>query len=116
MTLCRLSLLAFASIVMILANIASGSIFIGSGHDKFDHALAFATLTPLAACAFPRAGIVAVFLGLMAFNAGIEVSQAFLGLGRQPDVADWTVGVLATLPVLGVIGVARFIRARPIKG
>lgn len=101
---------------MILANVVSGSIVIGSGHDKLDHALAFATLTPLAACALPRAGIVPVFFGLTAFNACIELSQAFLGLGRQPDVADWIVGVLATLPVLGVIGVARFIRTRPIKG
>jgi VanZ family protein len=73
-------------------------------------------LTPLAAFAFQRATIVSVFFGLMGFNACIELSQAFLGLGRQPDVADWIAGVLATLPVLGVIGVARFIRARPIKG
>lgn len=112
MTWCRLCLLVIASLIMIMANVAPGTFAIGSGYDKLDHALAFATLTPMAICAFPRAGLVPVFLGLLVFNTGIEVSQAFLGLGRQPDIFDWIVGVLATLSVLGSIGCFRLIRVR----
>jgi hypothetical protein len=48
----------------------------------------------------------------MIFNAGIEISQAILDLGRQPDLADWGVGVLATLPVLGVLRLLPAARSR----
>ena len=109
---CRLSLLVLGTIIMILANLAPGTIAIGSGDDKLNHALAFAVLAPVAACAFPRVNVIGLFFALMIFNAGIEISQAILDLGRQPDLADWAVGVLATLPVFGVIGLLRAARSR----
>lgn len=107
MTWCRLCLLLVGLSMLIVANLAPGTVALGSGHDKLDHALAFAGLVPLAACAFPQAGLITLFVALMLFNAGIEVSQAALALGRVPDLLDWGVGVLATLPVLGVVGIVR---------
>lgn len=106
----RLPLLLAAGAIAILANLAPGTIQLGTSSDKLNHMLAFAALAPLALFAFPRAGVASLFLGLALFNAGVELSQAILSFGREPDLVDWTVGVIATIPFLGVVGLYRLYR------
>lgn len=112
MSLCRLCLVAIASLILLLANLEPGTVAVGSGYDKLDHAMAYAALAPLAICAFPRASFVEVFAGLMVFNTGIELSQSIAGLGRQPDILDWAVGSLTSLIVLGAVAFFRFFCAQ----
>lgn len=110
MALRRVFLVAIGAIIMVIANLAPGAASIGLPGDKLNHALAFAVLTPLAAWAFPRTRVLVLFAALMLFNAGIEVCQAVLNLGREPDIADWGVGVLATLPFLTLLTFYRLVR------
>lgn len=109
----QLPLFAAAGAILVLANLAPGVLQLGSPSDKLNHMLAFAVLTPLALIAFPRASALWVFVGLALFNAAIELSQAVLGQGREPDPLDWIAGVLATIPILAVVGGYRlFCRGR----
>ncbi|MEQ5789322.1 hypothetical protein J3454_15630 [Erythrobacter sp. NFXS35] len=112
---CRLCLFLVGMFIFVVANLAPGTVAIGLGHDKLNHALAFACLTPLAAFAFPQAGLISLLFALMLFNAGIELTQAALAFGREPDLVDWGVGVLATLPVLGAVAIYRFARTARAK-
>lgn len=107
----RLPLLVAAGAIAIIANLAPGTLQLGTPSDKLNHMLAFAALVPLALFAFPRAGVTAIFLGLAFFNAGIELSQAALSLGREPDPLDWAAGVIATIPFLAAVGLYRLYRA-----
>lgn len=100
----RLLLFVVAAAVIILANLAPGSWQPGTSNDKLNHMLAFAVLTPLALISFPSTSVVRIFFGLAFFNAGIELSQAALSLGREPDPLDWLAGTLATIPVLAAVG------------
>lgn len=108
----RLCLLVLGATIIMLANLSPGTVRFGTGYDKLDHALAFAVLAPVAAFAFPRVSVVRLFIALMIFNAGIEISQAILNLDREPDIVDWAVGVGATLPVLAVVAVVRIAHAK----
>lgn len=93
--------------LLALANTSPGLIQLGFPNDKVNHALAFAAVTPLAVWAFPRARLVFVFLALAAFNASIEFTQAVLGQGRQPDLADWLVGLAVSATILLFIRLLR---------
>lgn len=71
--------------------------------DKFQHMLAFFTLTTLAALGWPRASIVRTALWLSLVGAGIEVVQAIPDLHRDSDWRDWVADsaaiMAACLPV-----------------
>lgn len=107
----RYFLFAVGLSILIIANVAPSTVSIGTPSDKLNHAIAFAVLTPLAVWAFPKTRVLLLFAALLLFNAGIEVCQAVLGLGRVPDLADWGVGILATVPFLGMVAVYRFLRS-----
>ncbi|HWU01564.1 MAG TPA: hypothetical protein VN222_02395 [Novosphingobium sp.] len=63
--------------------------------DKFEHMLAFATLTVLARFAFPRAGAMRLLERLSFLGALIEVFQNIPSLHRDCDWKDWVADTLA---------------------
>jgi VanZ family protein len=75
--------------------------------DKFEHALAFATLAGLASQAFPRATLLRIGERLSFVGALIEVCQSIPALGRDCDIRDWLADTLAIAAVLLLIGLAR---------
>ena len=107
----RALLVLLAVSVFVVANLPTGMASSVFANDKANHALAFAALTPLVVFSFPGLRLMAIFCGLLIFNAGIEITQGTLGLGRQPEVLDWVAGALATAAVLVLIQIARLLRA-----
>lgn len=103
----RSLLLALALGVFAIANLPPVMAPFELANDKVQHAAAFAALALLAQLAFPSIRLLWVFVGLLAFNALIEVSQGMFGLGRQPDWLDWFVGALASAGTLIVVGILR---------
>lgn len=107
----RLTLVTIACSVLVLANLPPGEVSFGSQNDKINHVLAFLVISSLSILAFPNTKLSILFIGLVAFNAVIEVTQALFGLGRQPDILDWFVGVCATLFVVAICSQIRMLRA-----
>ena len=73
--------------------------------DKFEHMLAFFTLTLLAGTGWPKASLMRAALRLSVVGAGIEVVQMIPFLHRDSDWRDWVADsaaiLVALLPVLG---------------
>jgi VanZ family protein len=67
--------------------------------DKFEHMLAFATLTLLAEFAFPAAGRWRIAERLSFLGALIEVAQSIPALHRDCDIRDWIADTLAIVVV-----------------
>ena len=63
--------------------------------DKFNHILAFATLTVLACLGFPNAERLRIAERLSFLGAMIEVVQALAVLGRDCDIRDWMADTVA---------------------
>jgi glycopeptide antibiotics resistance protein len=63
--------------------------------DKFNHMLAFVTLSVFARALWPRLSLRVLFAFLAAFGGMIEVLQWSLGHGRDADWMDFAVDVLA---------------------
>ena len=85
----------------------------GDPGDKVQHGIAFATLAALASAAYPRRRIAAIFLGLAAFGALIEIAQAIPGLHRESSALDWAADCAAVAAVLLVrIAGSRLLGAR----
>lgn len=63
--------------------------------DKFEHSLAFVTLTVLATLAFPRVNRWRLVEHLSFFGAMIEVVQAIPSLHRDCDWKDWVADTIA---------------------
>ena len=78
--------------------------------DKFEHILAFATLTLLADLAFPRIPRLLIVEHLSFLGALIEVSQSIPALHRDCDIRDWFADTAAILAVSGLIWVWRKLR------
>lgn len=70
--------------------------------DKFHHILAFATLSALAALAYPRIPRWRMVEHLSFLGAMIEVAQAIPMLHRDCDIRDWIADTLAILVVTGM--------------
>lgn len=72
--------------------------------DKFQHMLAFFTLTVLAGTGWPRGSLVRAALWLSLVGVGIEVVQAIPALHRDSDWRDWVADsaaiIVALVPVL----------------
>lgn len=81
----------------------------GMPSDKVQHILAFAVLTALAAAGWPRAPLLRIAAGLIAFGAAIELLQAIPGLHRDSQLADLAADAVAVLATLAVV---RLIRSR----
>lgn len=92
-----------ASAIILFANIGPGSATIAFQNDKMNHFASFLFLAALAKFSFPRAEVRFVLLGLLIFNASIEVTQGILDNGREPDVLDWVAGTCATLLAFALI-------------
>jgi hypothetical protein len=72
----------------------------GDPSDKVQHAVAFATLGPLGAWAFPRVTALRLLVLLSLFGVFIEVAQAIPALHRDSDPLDWVADTLACGVVL----------------
>lgn len=75
--------------------------------DKFEHMLAFATLTALADPAFPGVPRLRIAERLSFFGALIEVTQSIPALHRDCDIRDWFADTAAILLVTGAIALWR---------
>lgn len=106
----RFLLLIAATSVFVVANIPAHTFPIGFASDKLNHAAAFAVLTPLFLFAFPSVRLIWLFAGLLGFNALIELSQGFFGVGREPDVGDWLVGAVVTTAITSGFAIDRAIQ------
>jgi VanZ family protein len=75
--------------------------------DKFEHMLAFSTMSALAAAAYPRFPLVRIGERLSFLGALIEVVQSIPELHRDCDIRDWVADTLAITVVLLIAGVVR---------
>lgn len=95
--------LAFALIMAVLPK--PPTLPIDDLGDKFEHMLAFFTLTLLAGTGWPKASLMRAALRLSVVGAGIEVVQMIPFLHRDSDWRDWVADsaaiLVALLPVLG---------------
>lgn len=103
----RLLLLIVGLSVLLLANLPKASVPVGFASNDLNHAAAFAVLTPLLLFAFPSVRLIWLFVGLLGFNALIELSQGFLSLGRKPDVGDWVIGAVVSSAILSLVAIDR---------
>lgn len=104
--LARLALFAATAFAVTMALLPHppGVVEVG---DKYQHMLAFATLSVLAALAYPDEPLFRLGERLSFLGALIEVLQAIPALGRDCDILDWVADTAAIAAVLGVILVAR---------
>lgn len=80
--------------------------------DKFTHMSAFAALSLLAWLAFPKRGVIWLFVVMAGLGAVIEVLQLIPELRRDADVADWIADCGASLVVLVICQTMRWIVRR----
>jgi len=80
--------------------------------DKFEHMLAFATMSALAAAAYPRFPLARIGERLSFLGALIEVVQSIPELHRDCDIRDWIADTLAITVVLLIAGLVRRNRAQ----
>ena len=71
--------------------------------DKFEHMLAFATLSVLASFAFPGASLWRVGERLSFLGALIEVMQAYPPLHRDCSIFDWLADTASIVVVLAIV-------------
>lgn len=72
----------------------------GEPSDKVQHILGFTVLTMLGAAAYARTSALRIVLGLAAFGALIEATQAIPALHRDAELLDWVADVIAVAVVL----------------
>lgn len=97
--------LAFALTMALLP--APPSLPIDGFGDKFEHMLAFGTLTLLADFAFPAMPRLRIAERLSFLGALIEVAQSIPALHRDCDIRDWIADTIAILVVTGLIALWR---------
>jgi len=78
--------------------------------DKYQHMLAFGTLTILYALAFPTSPLVRIAERLSFLGALVEVFQSIPALHRDCDVMDWVADTFIVVAVLVVIALGRHLR------
>ncbi len=71
--------------------------------DKFEHMLAFATMSLLAAFAYPTAKLSRIGERFSFLGALIEVLQSIPSLHRDCDIHDWIADTLAITVVLLIV-------------
>ena len=84
--------------------------------DKFEHSLAFVTLSGLAALAFPLAALTRIGERLSFLGALIEVFQSIPSLHRDCDVMDWIFDTLAIAIALLIVAGLRRAKKWPAVG
>jgi hypothetical protein len=79
--------------------------------DKYQHMLAFGTLTILSVLAYPKASLLRVCERLSFLGAMIELVQSIPALHRDCDIMDWVADTVVIVAVLAVVALSR--RRRP---
>lgn len=82
--------------------------------DKYQHMLAFGTLTVLSVLAFPRTPLLRIGERLSFLGAMIEVVQSIPALHRDCDIMDWVADTAIIAGVLLVVAVTRSRRSSAI--
>jgi hypothetical protein len=82
--------------------------------DKFQHSVAFVTLTILGCAGYPRAGLLRIGERLSFLGAMIELVQSIPSLHRQCDIMDWVADTSVVVGVLAVIAIVE--RGRRSRG
>jgi len=78
-----------------------------SNNDKYQHMLAFGTLTVLAVAGWPHAELLRIGERLSFLGALIEVMQSIPSLHRDCDIHDWLADTLVIVVVLIVVALWR---------
>jgi hypothetical protein len=76
-------------------------------NDKYQHMLAFGTLSVLAIGAYPRTPLSHILERLSFLGAMIELVQSIPALRRDCDIMDWVADTAMILVVVGVVWVWR---------
>jgi hypothetical protein len=79
----------------------------GNPGDKFQHMMAFGTLTILACAGWPRFELLRIGERLSFTGAIVEVVQSIPALGRDCDIFDWIADTTIIVGVLMVVWAAR---------
>ncbi len=109
----RLAFLVALIVTLIMALLPHPpKLAIDSWGDKFEHSLAFATLTILSCASFPRMPLLRIGERLSFLGALIEVLQAMPSIHRDCDIFDWMTDTGAIAIFLVIIAVARHISQR----
>ncbi|OWK32792.1 hypothetical protein [Sphingomonas mucosissima] len=75
--------------------------------DKYQHMLAFGTLTILSIAAFPATPLLRIGERLSFLGAMIEVVQSIPALNRSCDIMDWVADTAVVIALLAVVAVYR---------
>ncbi|WP_258043085.1 hypothetical protein [Sphingomonas sp. NBWT7] len=75
--------------------------------DKYQHMLAFGTLTVLAVAAYPATPLLRIGERLSFLGAMIEVVQSIPALHRDCDIMDWIADTAIIAGVLVVVALSR---------
>ncbi|WP_301089968.1 hypothetical protein [Sphingomonas sp.] len=79
--------------------------------DKYQHMLAFGTLTILSVLAFPQTPLLRIGERLSFLGAMIEVVQSIPALHRDCDIMDWVADTAVIIGVLVVVAISRRLRS-----
>ena len=110
--LCALAFAAALGLTMIMALLPHPPELPVVLSDKTQHAIAFAILAGLGACAWPRR-LAQIAVVLIIIGGLIEILQMIPVLHRDAEFADWATDVAATLATLLVVRMIQGKRASP---
>lgn len=105
--LLRLAFWAALLFALVMALLPKPPPIPGQPSDKIQHIAAFATLSALAAAAWPRASLLRMALLLCAFGAAIELFQLIPPLHRDGNFMDWIADCAAVAIVLALAAAIR---------
>jgi len=80
--------------------------------DKVNHMLAFAVITACVRLAWPRLGVMALWLMMVAFGGAIEIAQWLMPFGRDAEWLDWAADIVAASAALLALGLGGSILRR----
>lgn len=87
-----------------------------SNNDKYQHMLAFGTMTILAAAGYPHAELLRIGERLSFLGALIEVLQSIPSLHRDCDIMDWVADTFVIIVVLLIIAAWRRSHPKRVAG
>ena len=100
--LCALAFAAALGLTLVMALVPHPPELPMAVSDKAQHAIAFAVLAGLGACAWPRR-LVQIAVVLIIIGGLIEILQMIPILHRDAEFADWATDVAATLTTLLIV-------------
>jgi len=84
-------------VILVISLMPAGEAPTVFANDKFNHGLAFFTLSLMARLLWARSHAAMLFVLLMAFGGGIELLQGAMGFGRDADWMDFAADMVAIL-------------------